>query len=519
VETRKRGLACRVLAGLGLAVGALLLLVGPAGATLPGANGRLAFDRYVCNSTSTVCNEQILTINPDGTNVAGVSNNLSYADDSPKWTSGGKILFERCCVGGLEQVFRMDGNGANVAQISNGNFNDYSPSSSPTSIGKITFVHANNIWSMNNDGSGRTQLTSDSLNDGSPVWSPSGTRIAYSRYYYNGSYYQTDIVVMNGDGSSPTTLTSFAGCCGSTVDWSPDGATISFIDQGTLETIPAGGGAISLVRDNVSGAGFSPDNTTWTFSSSGEVYTEPIGGSTVTDLASGNNPAWGPFTCSGSACGPGGGGGPPGTLSAQFIVPSVMSTATSPTDPYSLFWTQGSCSAGATYTLQEAVNGGTLGTVFTGTGMSVTVSLLPGNLYTFQVACGGSPSSTTFRLNGFQEGSASYTGTWTSTSFSGAWGGVAKYSTASGASATFTCTCEAFTWVSDEGSTHGSAKVYVDGVLRKTVNTQTSANKNRVVVFKYGWTTDGFHTMKIVNLATAGHPRVNVDGFLTRTSS
>jgi Gametolysin peptidase M11 len=212
-------------------------------------------------------------------------------------------------------------------------------------------------------------------------------------------------------------------------------------------------------------------------------------------------------------------GGAPGALRAQFIVPSVMSTATSPTDPYSLVWTPGSCPTGATYTLQESVNNGTFGTVFTGTATAATQSLLPGNLYAFQVSCGGSPTSTTFRLNGFQEGSASYTGTWTSTSFAGAWGGTARYSVASGASATFTCTCEAFAWVSDEGSSHGSAKVYVDGVLRKTVNTQTSANKNRVVVFKYGWSTDGSHTMKIVNLATAGHPRVNVDGFLTRTSN
>jgi hypothetical protein len=213
------------------------------------------------------------------------------------------------------------------------------------------------------------------------------------------------------------------------------------------------------------------------------------------------------------------GEGTPGTLSTQFIVPSTMSTVTSPTDPYSLFWTQGTCTPGATYTLQESVNGGAFSAVFTGTGTSVTESLLPGNLYTFQVTCGGAPSSATFRLNGFQEGSASYAGTWTSTSFAGAWGGAAKFSSAANASATFTCTCEAFAWVSDEGSNHGSAKVSVDGVLRKTVNTQTSANKNRVVVFKYGWTTDGFHTMKIVNLATAGHPRVNVDGFLTRTSS
>ncbi len=211
--------------------------------------------------------------------------------------------------------------------------------------------------------------------------------------------------------------------------------------------------------------------------------------------------------------------GPPGPLSAQFIVPSVMSTATSPTEPYSLFWTTGTCPSGSVYTLRETVDSGVAVTVFSGAALATKVNLLPGDQYTFSVDCGGPMASMTFRLTGFQEGSASYTGTWTTTSFAGAWGGTARYSSAAGASATFTCQCEAFAWVSDEGSSHGWANVYVDGVLRKTVNTQTSANKNRVVVFKYGWTTDGFHTMKIVNLATGGHPRVNVDGFLTRTSS
>ena len=43
----------------------------------------------------------------------------------------------------------------------------------------------------------------------------------------------------------------------------------------------------------------------------------------------------------------------------------------------------------------------------------------------------------------------------------------------------------------------------MDGVLRMTVNTQSSANTNRVVVFKYGWTVDGHHTIKIVNAGTA----------------
>ena len=505
----------RATAGV-LATLAILALPAGAGATASGSNGRIAFDRYSCNSAGTQCGDQIYAVNPDGSTVTNLSQNYAYSDDFPKWTTGGKIVFERCCVAGLSQVYRMDGNGANVTQVSNGNFNDYQPSASPS--GAIAFVHAGDIWSMNSDGSNRAQLTTDSADDAWPVWSPGGGKIAYVRDYYSYPSYTTQIVVMNSDGSSPNVVWSVNHYAYPRIDWSPDGSKIGLTDGGTLETVPAAGGSPTAVRDNVQGFGFSPDGARFTFSSNGDIWAESFGATSATDLASGYDPAWGSYTCSGSGCGatpP----GQPGTLQAQFIMPSVMSTATSPTDPYSMKWTAATCAAGSTYTLAGSVDGAAPSTMFSGTGTSTILNLLPGHSYTFQVDCGGPASAVTFGLHGYQESTATYTGTWTPTNFSGAWGGTAKYSTANGATAIFRCTCEAFTWVTDEDSTHGSAKVYVDGVYKKTINTQSSTKKNRVVVFKYGWPTDGAHTLKIVNVATSGHPRVTVDGFLTRTAT
>jgi hypothetical protein len=146
------------------------------------------------------------------------------------------------------------------------------------------------------------------------------------------------------------------------------------------------------------------------------------------------------------------------------------------------------------------------------------VSLPIGASPTLTVDCGGPSSSTSFTSAGFQEGSATYTGSWPSTSFAGAWGGTAKYSTAASASAIFACaSCNAIAWVTDEDSQHGSAKVYVDGVLKTTVNTNTASTRNRVIAYTFAWASDGAHTLKILNAATAGHPRVTVDGFLTRS--
>jgi hypothetical protein len=155
---------------------------------------------------------------------------------------------------------------------------------------------------------------------------------------------------------------------------------------------------------------------------------------------------------------------------------------------------------------------------FTGAALSTTVNLAVGAAYTIAVDCGGGGSTVSFTSTGAQEGAASYTGAWHSTSFAGAWGGTARYSTAASASATFQCaSCQALAWVTDEDSAHGSAKVYIDGVLKATVNTRSSTKLNRVVAYSFQWPSDGAHTLKIVNVATSGHPRVSVDGFLTRS--
>jgi Concanavalin A-like lectin/glucanases superfamily len=207
----------------------------------------------------------------------------------------------------------------------------------------------------------------------------------------------------------------------------------------------------------------------------------------------------------------------PGAVQAQFVQKLVMSTNASPTVPSKISWTQGTCPAGSTYSL-TATSGGNPSVSSTGTALSATMNLLVGASYTIAVDCGGDRSVLNFTSTGSQEGSASYTGTWHSTSFAGAWGGTARYTTAAAASATSQClSCQALAWVTDEDSAHGSAKVYVDGVLKATINTRSASKLNRVIAYTVAWASDGAHTLKIVNAATSGHPRISVDGFLTRS--
>ena len=208
--------------------------------------------------------------------------------------------------------------------------------------------------------------------------------------------------------------------------------------------------------------------------------------------------------------------GTPGPVHAQLVAKSAMSGGAGPTIPYGVSWTQGTCPAGATYHVTVA-NAGSSTTPFTGTALATTVNLPVGASPTIAVDCGGPSSAASFTSAGFQEGSAAYTGTWHSSSFAGAWGGTARYTTAASAAATFSCTsCDAIAWVTDEDSAHGSARVFVDGVLKATVNAKSSSRKNRVIAYAAQWPADGAHTITVVNLATSGHPRTTVDGFLSQ---
>ena len=190
--------------------------------------------------------------------------------------------------------------------------------------------------------------------------------------------------------------------------------------------------------------------------------------------------------------------GTPGAVQAHLVQKSAMSTGANPTMPYRISRTQGTCPAGSTYHV-AATAAGSPTVPHAGTALSATLGLSVGPTYAIAVDCGGDRSTTNVRSTGFQEGAPTYTKTWHSTSFAGAWGGTARYATAASASATF------------------PARVYVDGALKATVNTRSSSKLNRVLPPTSEWAGDGAHPLRIVNLAARGHPRRTVDGLLTRS--
>jgi TolB protein len=88
------------------------------------------------------------------------------------------------------------------------------------------------IFTTNPDGIGRTRITDDTTSDSEANWSPDGSKIVFStnRHVEENCFFRdcnTEIYVMNADGSGQTRLTNSP-----TVDespaWSPDGKKIVF---------------------------------------------------------------------------------------------------------------------------------------------------------------------------------------------------------------------------------------------------------------------------------------------------
>ena len=230
------------------------------------------------------------------------------------------------------------------------------------------------------------------------------------------------------------------------------------------------------------------------------------------------------FTYSGG----GGGGGVPPTISG--INNQLITSTTVTTDglvPAQTTWVgTDPDDAIASYQAQMKTNGKAWVdlTLATPTDTSVTVNLTPGNLVNFRIRgtdaaghVGAWKAGVAFRVKGSQETAATYTGTWALTADTDAWGGNVDRSTTLGADATITFTGRNLALIATKGPAYGSIDVYVDGTFWKTVKLNAPVLAKRVVVFRYSTLvfTNSTHTVRIVNDATAGHPQVDIDGFVS----
>jgi len=66
--------------------------------------------------------------------------------------------------------------------------------------------------------------------------------------------------------------------------------------------------------------------------------------------------------------------------------------------------------------------------------------------------------------------------------------------------------------VMERSPKRGAVRVYVNGALEATVGTHSATTVHRAVVWN---ARTGPATIRLVNVATAGHPRIDLDAVLT----
>jgi hypothetical protein len=209
-----------------------------------------------------------------------------------------------------------------------------------------------------------------------------------------------------------------------------------------------------------------------------------------------------------------------GPLSQLYSVTTLGTT----TEPVKTKW--GGCDPDgvAAYQLQRQVNGGSWSTVSlaSSTSTSINQSLTINALYRYRVRAkdklgvyGAYHYGPTFKVIASDQTSSGMTwsGSWTTVSTTSAYKGSLRYSTSATASATFAFNGASIGWVAYRGPNRGSAKVYIDGVYQTTISLYATSYSARPIVYTYKWSVNGSHSIKVVVVGTAGHPRVDVDAF------
>lgn len=191
--------------------------------------------------------------------------------------------------------------------------------------------------------------------------------------------------------------------------------------------------------------------------------------------------------------------------------------------PISLTWAGSDAASGIShYDVEQSVDGGAFSLVSSPTAANATVNLNPGHSYQFEVRAtddagnvSGFTAGSTFTLSAVQEttSTVTYSAGWTRRALTGSFGGSVKFARLSGKKAVLSFSGSQVALVSTIGSDRGSATASLDGGTATTVSTNGTALKTAMVVYAKT-VTAGPHSLVLTVLGTAGHPRVDVDGFL-----
>jgi len=239
--------------------------------------------------------------------------NWQPGSPSPSPTPGatGKVAFGSVR-GSTMQIFVMNGDGSAQTRLTDKTYDSYAPVWSPdgTKIAFVNYLHGQGeVYVMDADGSNQIRLT-NSNGSRNPSWSPDSTKIALTTYDQS---FNSDVFVVNADGTGMTNLSQDPTGTSSLPRWSPDGTKIIFIssqdDSASIYVMDADGTNTTRLTNSFDDAPvWSPDGTKISFVRWGvsgtEIYVMDADGNNQTNLTNTGNvlptapyhfePSWSP---------------------------------------------------------------------------------------------------------------------------------------------------------------------------------------------------------------------------------
>ena len=219
--------------------------------------------------------------------------------------------------------------------------------------------------------------------------------------------------------------------------------------------------------------------------------------------------------------------GPPVSTTPSSKV-TTSTNATGGAAPVALAWSGTDDRSGVDhYQVARSTDAGAYATVASTLSTPTLQQILgSGHTYRFRVRpidtagnAGAWTYGSTFRLTGVTQSSSAvrYAGTWATSTSTTWWGGTARSSSKAGSTASYTFTGRSIAWVGLKGIGRGKANVYVNGVLKATVDLYSATTRKQVVVWSANYSTSATRTITIKVLGTSGRPRVDIDGFIVRS--
>ena len=300
------------------AAGAVALAV-PAGASHPGRNGTLLFDRPTKGG-----GVDLFSVSADGSGLTRLTDRKGLGDAS--WSPDGSKIVAGCAKNPERppwEICVINADGSGLTRLTRHRGFSIAPAWSPDGT-KIVYATTKDgeflrLYVMNADGSGKQRLTRNrrGLDYTDPQWSPDGDTIAFAILKSgetNRAFDSSIALIDAADGGNLRRLTSPGGADELNPNWSPDGASIAFevnrlfnVRQSDIWLMSADGSGkrpLTQTRFYETYPAFSPDGTRIAFAGDRdnrnlsterlgrgfELYTMATDGSDVTRVTDNRRP-------------------------------------------------------------------------------------------------------------------------------------------------------------------------------------------------------------------------------------